>query len=292
MKGKLKRQKAKVLVWLGIIWVVLTVPSVGQDLEPFAKKIKSGSTDEKREVLFQIRNLQTAEASRVAVPALQDNDEIVRATATGSVIFLPAAESLQVLLPLLKDKSVLVRKETVFALGKTKNSNAAGPLILTLRNDQDLEVKAVSAQALGELGDLSAVAALVKILQKKPNQEDDFLRRAAARSIGQIAQIEQVKKSYMVTTGSLLPEPDKTPAKLKYSNLGESFPVFRQSVDVLISVLQSSQDSDDTKREAAFALGTIGDPQAIEILQLNLSAKDYYLAGICRESLQKLGKLL
>ncbi|HRH46927.1 MAG TPA: HEAT repeat domain-containing protein [Pyrinomonadaceae bacterium] len=253
-----------------------------------AEQIKRGSVESKRDALFQLRNLETAEASRIAVPALQDSNEIVRVTATYSVVYLQSDEAVQVLLPLLKDKSILVRKETAYALGKTKSSIGVQPLLEILQKDKIFEVRASSVVALGEIGDISAVTELLKILQTKSKDGEDFLRRAVARGIGQIAQIQQVTLGYVVTPESLLPEKYDTFANFKYANLAEKYPQFRQSVSVLLSVLQNQKESDDVRREAAFALGTIGDKSAILTLQNNLSSNDYYLAEICKEGLQKI----
>ncbi|MEK7722869.1 MAG: HEAT repeat domain-containing protein, partial [Acidobacteriota bacterium] len=179
-----------------IFFFVFFIAGVGnvfaQDLDFYAEQIKNSTTESKRSALFQLRNLQTAEASRIALPALQDTDEIVRATAIYSVIYLPSDEITQALLPLLQDTSSLVRKETAYALGKTKNQQAIQTLLNILEREKDLEVKSAYIVALGEIGESFAIDSLVKILQKKPKEEDDFLRRATARSIGQIAQVQQV----------------------------------------------------------------------------------------------------
>jgi HEAT repeat protein len=284
-KVKGKRQK---FVLMLCIFCVSVVNCVAQNLDSLAEKIHLGSAEEKREALYQIRNLQTAEASRIAIPALQDANEIIRATATHSVIFLPSDEAAQILLPLLSDKSFLVRKEAAYALGKTRKVNAVQLLLDLLQRDKILEVKTASVVALGEIGEVSAVEVLLGILRKKPKDEEEFLRRAAARSIGQIAQFQQVKEIYMTTPESPLPEKYDVLVNRKYSNLAENFPSFRQAVGILLTVLQNPKEADDVKREAAFALGAIGDAGAVEKLGENLNAKDYYLAEICRESLFKL----
>lgn len=285
--GKQKVESGKYFL-LFAVFVCFAGNIFAQNLETLAEKIRRGSTEEKRDALFQLRNLKTAEASRIAIPALQDSNEIVRVTATYSVIYLPSDEAAQVLLPLLNEKSIFVRKETAYALGKTQNSIAVQPLLEILQKDKFLEARAASVIALGEIGDVSAIDSLLKILQTKPKNGEEFLRRAIARSIGQIAQIHQVNLSYVVTPESILPDKYDTFVNFKYSNLTGKFPNFRNAISVLLSVLQNQKESDDVRREAAFALGTIGDESAISILQNNLSAKDYYLAEICKESLQKI----
>lgn len=287
-KVKGKKQKIKTIAFLCVTFAFLALPNFAQNLDFLAEQIKRGSDEGKRDALFQLRNLETAEASRIAVPALQDSNEIVRATAVYSVIYLPSDEAAQNLLPLLQDKSVLVRKETAYALGKTRNPIAVQPLLRILQFDKELEVRMASAVALGEVGDVFAVDSLLKILQKKPKEEEDFLRRAAARSIGQIAQVQQVRSNYVVTPESLLPEKHDVFVNLNYSNLAELNPLFKQAAKVLISVLQNQKEPDDVRREAAFSLGVIGDKSVITILQNNLNAKDYYLAEICKEGLLKI----
>lgn len=288
LKVKRKGEKCKLLLLFFAFFFCFAGNLFAQDFSYWTEQIKNGSAEAKRSVLYQIRNLQTAEASRIAVPALQDSDEIVRATATHSVIYIPSEEAVQVLLPNLKDKFPFVRQETTLALGKTKNFIAVKPLLEILQKDKSLDVKTSATIALGEIGDISAVEFLLKILQRKSNEEEDFLKRSAARSIGQIAQIQQVKSNYVVTPESLLDEKYDVLVNLKYSNLAEKNPVFSQATKVLLFVLQNQKESDDIRREAAFALGAIGDKSAITTLQSFLNAKDYYLAEICKESLAKL----
>jgi HEAT repeat protein len=262
--------------------------SFAQNLEFLADKITRGNTEEKREALRQIRNLETPEASLKAVPALRDSAEIVRATAAFSVIYLPKDEAFSVLLPLLSDKKELVRREAAYALGKVRNPSAVNPLLQILQKDKITEVRNAAAVALGEIGDVSAVDALTRVLQRRPRETDEFLRRSAARSIGQIAQIIQTDKAKVLTPENFLPEQYKSTGTPQYTKLVEQFPVFSAAVNVLIQTLRGESESADAKREAAFALGAIGDEAAVPILQANLNNPDYYLVEISKESLRKI----
>lgn len=282
-----KTRKVSFYILLFTFFVCFAVNSFAQNtLEILAEQITRGNTEQKRNALFQIRNLETAEASRLAVPALQDKSEIVRATAVQSVVFLPPDEAVQILLPFLSDKKPFVRKETAYALGKTRNPNAIRPLVETIQKDKIQEVKDAATVALGEIGDASAVDALMRILQRQPKNEEEFMRRSAARSIGQIAQIIQTGETRILSPESFLPEKYTIVKINKYPNLIVSYRNFRQAVSVLIQTIQSLREFDDVKREAAFALGAIGDTSAIPVLQSNLNAEDYYLAEICKESLK------
>ncbi len=257
-------------------------------LDFLSQAIADGSTEQKRDALLQIRNLESAEASQIAVAALRDKAEIVRATATASVIFLPANEAARNLIPLLADKSPFVRREAAAALGKVGDSTAIVSLLQILQKDKILEVRNAAIVALGAIGDVSAVGELIKILQKKPAAKEEFARRSAARSVGQIAQIIQTGKIVVLTPESFLPEKFQIVEPPKYPKLAESFPAFRPAINVLIETLRNPKEAQDVKREAAFALGAIGDESAVAILQSNINNDDYYLAEFCRESLRKI----
>jgi HEAT repeat protein len=285
------RLRFRCLLFFGVLCLFAGSAFAQDNFELLAEKISRGSVEQKRDALKQIRNLETAQASQIAIPALRDSSEIVRATAAFSVIFLPADEAARVLLPLLGDKKEIVRREAAYALGKVRNPLAINSLFEAFRKDKILEVRNAAIVAVGEIGDASAVDALTRILQRKPKREDDadeFMRRSAARSIGQIAQIIRIGKTKVLTPENFPTENFKTNEMPQRTRLVEQFPVFRPAIAVLIQVLQNERESGDTKREAAFALGAIGDAAAIPVLQANTNSPDYYLAEISKESLRKI----
>jgi HEAT repeat protein len=267
--------------------LILAINAAGEE-------VTSGSNSEiKRDALFRLRNFQSPEASRRAVPGLRDSAEIVRATAAFAVIYLPKDEAFAALAPNLQDKSEIVRRETAYALGKVQNPAAINLLIQTFQNkrEKSVEVKNAAIVALGEIGDAAAVDFLTQILRQSPNDDNDFERRSAARAIGQIAQITQIRKSLVVTPENFLPEKYKLAAPARYENLAADSPAFRAAVPVLLQSLQNAREADNTRREAAFALGTIGDSAALPALQNAVNSTDYYLAEIARESIKKLSSV-
>ncbi len=257
-------------------------------IDSIAETIIRGTTEQKRDALARIRNSENETYSRLAVPALTDKSEIVRATAASSVVFLPEDEALVVLSPLLNDKKEFVRREAACALGKTGSPNAVNALLRVLQKDKVLEVRSAAIIALGEIGDASAVPELVRILQRKPNDKEEFTRRSAARSAGQIAQIIQTDKTKVQTPEDSLSGKYVFVAAPKYKNLVEAFPAFGAANAALIGILQNRRESGDVRREAAFALGAIGDTSAIAVLQSNTNADDYYLAEISRQALHRI----
>lgn len=271
------------------VWSLLFAKSFfAQDFAELADRLRFGNQESKRQALFELRKLRSAEASRLASTALRDTDEIVRATAAFSVIHLPEEEAFAALAPNLSDRAEIVRRETAYALGKIQYPQSIQLLIETYRTDKSRAVKSACVIALGEIGDISAVDFLTQILRQKPKKGEGFLRRSAARAIGQIAQMIQINESYIVTPESFLPEQYKIFTLEKYRDLSENFPSLRRAVPLLIQILQDRRENDDTKREAAFALGAIGNISALSVLESNLNSNDYYLAEICKEAVRKL----
>jgi HEAT repeat protein len=279
------RAGAKPIAWLFFFVIALAVNALSQDLSAYAEKLRSGNTEEKREALFEIRNLRSEEASQIALAALQDHTPIVRATAASSVIYLPPQQASAALLPLLKDKDPFVRREAAYALGEVGEASTGAQLISTLTGDKDPEVRTAAAIALGKVGDPAAVDVLVGQFKVRPTENNEMLRSAAAKSIGQIAEKMRSGKITILTPQNFLPE--------KYKDLGtkpspDLVAHFSNAVRTLGRILENSSEADETRREAAFALGAIGDRSAETTLSKYTSSSDPYLAEICREALLKL----
>src|SRR4051812_47295357 len=100
---KWAREGASGFVRVLFLLSALTAVSYSQDIATLTERLHSGSKEDKRTALMQLRSLRSEEASRVAVSALKDKSPIVRATAASSVLFLPRAEAAAALLPLLDD---------------------------------------------------------------------------------------------------------------------------------------------------------------------------------------------
>jgi HEAT repeat protein len=253
--------------------------------DDLTRQIATGTSDEKRSALFAIRSLKDEASSRLAVPALRDADETVRATAAFSVLYLPPDEAFQLLRPNLNDPSPMVRRETAYAIGQTKVPAAVPVLIDAFRVTKEADVRSALIVALGHTGNSSAIQFLSSLLQPKQKKIDEFMRRSAARSIGLIAWQEQVGKFLFSTPESFLPEKYKSAGSFRDLAAGNAD--FMAAINVLTTTLQNQKDSGDVRREAAFALGAIAAPQSVAVLTQFAADKDYYLAEICREALRK-----
>lgn len=281
--------RALILLSIGQILIPAAMAQAGSDsaqTDVRLKSLLSGDPEQKRTALAEIRGLHTEQTARLAVPALSDRDEIVRATAAAAVAALPKDEAAAELAPLLADKRPFVRREAAYALGVAGAVAAVTRLIDSLNKDRDLEVRSAAAIALGNIGDRSAVASLMQILRKRPDDDEEFLRRSAARSVGQIFD-----SLHNGTTKTLTPQNFLPP---KYKDLGNANGKIAETQDVraivaaLSSVLQNARESDDTHREAAYALGALRDPDSAGLLRTLLNAPDPYLAEISKEALLKI----
>ncbi len=247
------------------------------------RKIANGTTEEKRTALFEIRNLQTERASGLAVPALKDAADIVRATAASSVVFLSKDAAVASLTPLLSDRSAFVRREAAYALGKVKDGTGAEDLWKCYRDENDREVRSAIVMALGDIGTTRAVEYLYSVLKDSKGEEDEFLLRSSARSIGQIAEAARSGRGNIETLEKLYDEEER-----KTLDYAEVFRSFGAAAKELRQILGDRNSGDDVRREAAFALGEIGDLAAVPILTANVTAEDPYLAERCKEALEKL----
>ncbi len=246
----------------------------------------SGDSEQKRTALFEIRNLRSENASRLAVPALRDNNEMVRATAASSVVFLPEVEARNALLPLLDDKGPFARREAAYALGNVGNWGASSRLRILLAKDRDLEVRAAAAVALGEIGDPSAIADLLGIFEKRPKEEEEFIRRSAARAVGQTFELHYTGQIEATTPQNFLSPKFKETGT---ANTDAAPPAdMARVITTLSQVLRNASEADDTRREAAFALGALRQPAATAILRSYLNGPDPYLAEISKEALLKI----
>ena len=264
-----------------------TALTASAQLEPLVQTLERGDVEQRRSALANIRNLRSESASRIAIPALKDRNVMVRATAASGVIFLPPSEAASVLIPMLQDRDEFVRREAAFALGEVGDQAAVAPLLALLNREKVIEVRSAAVIGLGGTGDASTIAPLLAILAKRPREDDEFVRRSAARAVGRIAQFVRTGTRDVMTPQNFLPDRFKdlkTPFTLPVTQNS----VFEPAVAPLLKVLNSSNESDDTRREAAFALGAIGDASALPDLRSKIGAADNYLSEIAKEAVLKI----
>jgi HEAT repeat protein len=227
---------------------------VQREIERQRQRLSSADVEERRDALMRLGNMKRPDAARVAAAGLNDAEVQVRVAAAHAVVFLPPAEAAGLLLPLLQDRAEFIRREAAYALGETHSRSAVARLSELLSGDKEAAVRGAAAVALGQIGDETAVNSLSQALsgmkKKKAAPADEFLMRSSAHSLGQIRS--------------------------------------RAGLPALIAALSNDQNPLDVRREAAAALGLIGDPSAAPALRAVLDSSDPYLAEAARQALRKL----
>jgi HEAT repeat protein len=230
-----------------------------RDIERQRQRLSSSEIEDRRDALMRLGNLKRPDASRVAASGLNDPSPLVRVAAAHAILSLPVPEVVTLLMPLLQDKLEFIRREAAYALGETHSRSAVEPLANLLLSDKEAGVRGAAAVALGQIGDETAVVALAQVLgapapaqekKKSKPRENEFVLRAAARSLGQIRS--------------------------------------RAAVNTLIAALGNEAYANDVRREAATSLGLIGDSAAVPALRAAFASDDPYLAEAAREALRRL----
>ena len=231
------------------------------EIEKQQQRLSSADQEERRDALMRLGTMRLEAASRAALPALNDGSPIIRAHAAKAILSIGGDESANALIPLLNDKDEFVRRETAYALGLTRSRNATAALSERLLNDKEDGVRGAAAVALGHIADEAAVVALVGTLapelsapakSKRKREQNVFVLRAAATSLGQIGS--------------------------------------RSGTAALISTLSNEKFPGDVRREAARALGLIGDPSAEAALRAAATSSDPYLSEIAHKAIHRLRK--
>lgn len=255
-----------------LIWFVIGVnaaqdsaandPStLAAQIEKQRQRLSSTDEEERRDAVMRLGALRQPAASKAAASALADLSVSVRVAAMTAIRWLPADESAALLIPQLNEKDPFVRQEAAYALGKSGSRTAVDPLTTLLPTEKDSGVRAAVVVSLGMIGDEKATVSLAQLLapeltaavskkKKKDNQENEFVLRAAAHSLGEIRS--------------------------------------RSGVPALLAAVQNEAFAIDIRREAAGALGLIGAPEAVSVLRGLLTSPDPYLAAAAHESLRKL----
>jgi HEAT repeat protein len=234
-----------------------------REIEKLRAQLSSSEIEARRDALVRLGNLRRVESSRVAAGSLNDASDMVRATAAHATLSLPANELVDLVVPMLNDKSEFVRQQVAYALGEAKSNRAVPALVASLAGDKLDSVRAASAVALGNIADQSAVLSLTAILDGGPlpatngkkkksagHKENEFVARAAAHSLGQI----------------------RSPL----------------AVPSLARALTDPNSPGDLRREAAAALGAIGDDSASPALRAAREDEDPHLAAIVTQALKQI----
>ncbi|MFL5347901.1 MAG: HEAT repeat domain-containing protein [Hyalangium sp.] len=132
----------------------------------------------RRNLAAVLAGLEARSAEPALVKLASDGDSTVRMYAAQGLGKLHS-HSVNVLVPLLEDKSIGVRKEAARALGASRNAAMSKLLLAAAKKEPELEVRAEMLVAAGQAGDAKQAPALKAYL----TSDSEITRFAAAKGL-------------------------------------------------------------------------------------------------------------
>jgi len=218
-----------------------------------------------------------SEVARLAAQ-LRSNDEEERREAAMGLSSIRNDEAVAALTNALTDNSPRVRAAVINALSERGSDSVALLLVTRLAEDNEQFVRKAAAYALAKFHSPERTAALIKAL----NDKDIEVRGAAAVSLGDHADANAV-----AALSAALGDKSSFVRAQAARGLGVNGSAAGQAVSRLISLLSSDPDG-EVKRQAAAALGRIGDRSALPALERARRDKDPYLAEAASDALKQI----
>jgi HEAT repeat protein len=112
---------------------------------------------------------------------LSHRDEIIQGKAVAALVRM-GDPAIKELIERIYHPNRIVRIGIIETLAQTRDKRAVGKIIDLLRNDESIEVRWISAIALGEIGDKAAIPPLIQALQ----DPDKYVRYGAALALDEV----------------------------------------------------------------------------------------------------------
>lgn len=226
----------------------------------------------REEAATALGTLRDARAVVPLVSVLRDEDRAVREAAKGALTAI-GEPSVPVLGLCLSDPQLEVQEAASSILASIADDRVLAPLIASLGN-RDWIVRMHAAKALGRIGDSGSVGPLIPLLQDKVKA----VREEAAKTLAAIgtAAIPALLEALSHAEWLVRLHAVEALGKMRRP----------EAVEPLLSVLFNDPDTairEDTVR----ALGSIGDPRALEFLQVAM--KQPGLRPLAVEALGQIG---
>ena len=227
---------------------------------------------------------QLAEARRVEIAgyttSLQSADEEERRNAVLMLGAMRDPATIAALRAALKDSAERVRAAALAALGNLSDPTLAPVIATYLTKDKRTFVRKTAAYALGQVGGSEATAALIAGLRDK----DMEVRGAAAVALSNTPDASAIEPLTRALT-------DKSPFVRAYAAaaLGVNGRAAASAVPALVRAL-AKDDDHEARRQAATALGRIGEPSARPALERAAHSSDPYLSEVAREAINLISR--
>lgn len=207
---------------------------------------------------------------------LKSSSQEERREAAMQLARLKGEAAFRALASAVNDPSPQVRAAVVASLAERGDESAVPILSARLARDKDQFVRKAAAYGLGRFHEGERTAALASALSDK----DPEVRAAAAISLADHADAEAVPP----LASALSDKNDFVRAKAARA-LGVNGRSAVQTVPALIALLTKDEDG-EVKRQAADALGQIGDRSALPALERARHHKDPYLAQAVTDAIR------
>jgi HEAT repeat protein len=293
LKDNLVREKVEeALVKIGLPTVepLITVLKK-QDNDRF---VRSGAA----RVLGRIGDTRAVEP---LIAALKDEDDDVRGSAAGALGMIGDTRAVEILIESLNNDDS-INNNAAWALGKLGDPRAVESLIDALQNQSDKFLRREAAEALGNIGDSRAVEKLIG----KMNYDNDLdVRRNAVDALGKIGDPRAVRPLIVVLTHydrnirskaaealeklgwQAKDEKEKVAYLIAKEDWNECVKMGKPAVKPLAGLLWGSHSS--VCINSAAALGSIGDPCAVEPLVLALNRDERNVRSQVIQTLAMIG---
>jgi HEAT repeat protein len=206
------------------------------------------------------------DAGRALTPLLDlftDQSATVRQAAVVAVGHIDSTRSAPTLMRVVKqDPSPAVRRVAAWALGQLESSESVDVLASVLSQDNDARVREMAAWALGSIESGRGTTALLAAAQK---DADDHVRETAVWAIGQLEDNTLADKLGSIAASDRSARVRGTAAWAIGQLRGDG----GRAPAGLIALLKDPDD--DTRLKAAWALGQIGDPNALPAIHSALN---------------------
>ena len=223
-------------------------------VEPLLRAMQAPDPTIRRVAILALAERKDSRATPSIINALNDADAPVRALAVEALAQFRDPQASVALATVLRDPAIseTTRRTALNGLMASNDPATLGPLRVALHDDQ-AQVRAYAAAALGRLGDQQAVTDLLEVLQDRA----PHVRAQAAQALGQLKDVQALP--------SLIGALEDADPSVRHNvvgalaGLGDS-----RAVPSLIRALQDASWS--VREQAAIALGLFKDSQAVQPL--------------------------
>lgn len=245
------------------------------------------------------------------IDALHDANAVRRANAAYTLALMEDERAAPALIEALDDEDANVRKEAASAFTQLHSAEAVLRLCEAL-GDEEQEVRVAAAAALGTQGDVRAIDALREAFLKDEDEQVRRAAQAALKDMGNDPTLSEMEVAHEIEAEALkmLSETVRDTSNIDADSVGgpkvelliatlesDDFIVQRraarelvkldyQAVNSLIAALQSHNPT--VRAHAAWVLGEIGDPRAMEALEETVQDDDDEVRYASQQALLKL----